>query len=208
DRGTVAESIPYRIVGAVDGTTLTYDPPIPNAATTLQSGQVIEFETVGAFTVRSQDADHPFYVGQIMPGCNVTGNSGNLGDEEYVNILPPAQFLKKYVFFTDPTYPTTNLVFIRVADANGTFYDVNLDCLGAVSGWQAVGGSGRYEITNVDLIRQGVSNGGCTNGPHVAESEGAFGLMVWGLDWFSSYGYPAGGSVAQINTVTVPPVPQ
>ncbi len=206
DRGNVAESIPYRLVGAVDGTALTYDPPVPAGPVSINSGQVVDFETVGAFTVTSQDADHPFYVGQLMTGCMTPGNS-SLGDEEYVNILPPAQYLNKYVFFTDPTYPTTNLVVTRVNNGDG-FKDVNIDCLGNVTGWLPVGSSGRYEITNVDLIRLGAPNGTCNNGPHVADSEGQFGLMVWGLDTYSSYAYPAGGSVAPINTVIVPPTPK
>ena len=41
-----------------------------------------------------------------------------------------------------------------------------------------------------------------------AESTGRFGVMVWGLDSCSSYAYPAGGSVAPINTVIVPPTPK
>ena len=50
-------------------------------------------------------------------------------------------------------------------------------------------------------------NGTCNNGPHVANSAGPFGIMVWGLDDAASYGYPAGGNVAPINTVIVPPTP-
>jgi hypothetical protein len=209
DRGNAPESIPYRLVGAVDGTTLSYDPPIASAPTSLTAGQKVDLEVVGSFRVKSQDKDHPFYLGQIMSGCQVQGANlaTCLGDEEYVNQLPPAQFLSKYVFFTDPTYPTTNLVLARVATASG-FKDVKVDCLGTVGAWQPVGTEGKYEITKVDLIRLGTPNMGCTNGPHSAESEGPFGLMVWGLDTYSSYGYPAGGSVAPINTVVVPPVPK
>ncbi|MBI4705943.1 MAG: IgGFc-binding protein [Deltaproteobacteria bacterium] len=206
-RGNGAESIPYRLVGAVKDTTLAYDPPVPGAPAAIGAGQVVEFETTLAFAVSSQDADHPFYVGQIMTGCMVPGNPNSNGDEEYVNVLPPAQWLARYVFFTDPTYPTTNLVFTRMATATG-FKEVKLDCLGQLGGWIPVGAGGKYEVMNVDLIRFGQPNGACANGPHQAESEGPFGLMVWGLDWFSSYGYPAGGSVAPINTVVVPPVPK
>jgi hypothetical protein len=202
------ESIPYRIVGAVAGTTLTYDPPVSGAPTTVGVGQKVDFESPTAFRVTSQDKDHPFYVGQIMPGCSVLGGdfSSCMGDEEYVNILPPAQFLSKYVFFTDPTYQTTNLVFVRTATPQG-FKDVNLDCIGTLSNWKPVGSSGQYEITDVDLVRNGIANGSCHNGPQLAESDGPFGIMVWGLDTYSSYAYPAGGSVAPINTVIVPPVP-
>jgi hypothetical protein len=207
DRGGIPESIPYRIVGAVTGTKLSYEPSTPaGAPTSLAQGQVVDFEAVGAFTVASQGADHPFYLGQSMTGC-FTGNNGGLGDEEYVNLLPPAQFLRKYVFFTDPTYPTTNLVVVRVKDTSG-FQDVDIDCLGTIGGWQPVGTSDLYQITHVDLIRNGSPNGSCSNGPQVAKSDGRFGIMVWGLDNFSSYAYPAGGSAAAINDVVVLPVPK
>jgi hypothetical protein len=207
ERGNTPESIPYRIVGAVAGTKLTYDPAPPSGApSTIGPGQKADFETTGAFVVKSQDKDHPFFLSQIMTGCNVPGNNGS-GDEEYVNILPPAQYLRKYVFFSDPSYPTTNLVFVRVKDTKG-FQDVTLDCVGKIGNWKPVGKSGTYEITNVDLIRMNVPNGKCQNGPHVAQSDGRFGIMVWGLDNYSSYGYPAGGSVAPINDVVVLPVPK
>jgi IgGFc binding protein len=210
------ESIKYRLVGAVAGTTLSYSPQVPGAPTTVKNGQVIDFEATGSFVVKSQDINHPFYVGQIMPGCFVTGGSRNgctgggggccLGDEEYVNVLPPAQYLNKYVFFTDPTYPTTNLVFTRVKTAQG-FQDVNLDCAGVLKGWKPVGSTGQYEVTNIDLIFGGTKTGTCDNGPHTASSTGPFGVMVWGEDSASSYAYPAGGNVAPINTVVVQPVP-
>jgi hypothetical protein len=217
------ESIPYRIVGAVDGTSLKFDPPgftsttgtaFSQPPTTLSAGQVVEFETTEAFRVSSQDPNHPFYLGQVMTGCFVTGGSRPgcleegccLGDEEFVNLVPPAQYLDKYVFFTDVTYSTTNLVFTRVNTGAG-FQDVTLDCAGTLTGWRPVGTEGLYEVTNIDLVRSQVPNGTCNNGPHTATSTGRFGLMVWGLDDAASYAYPAGGNVAPINTVVIPPVP-
>ena len=215
------EAEKYRIVGAVAGTTLTYDPPVTGAPSTLIEGQVVDFEAKGGFTVKAQDVQHPFFVSQLMTGCMVTGGSRSgcsqaaitkfgsccLGDEEYVIVVPPAQFLQKYVFFTDPTYPTTNLVVTREKTKAG-FQDVTLDCAGApLTGWTAIGTAGQYEFTNIDLVRGGTKNGQCDNGPHVATSNGPFGLTVWGLDSFSSYGYPAGGNVAPINSVVLPPTP-
>ena len=213
------ESIIYRIVGAVDGTTLSYDPPVALAPTALKTGQLADFEAAGAFVVKSQDANHPFYVAQMMSGGYVTSGSrpgalnggpgGDvLGDEEYVNVPAPAQYLQKYVFFTDPTYPTTNLVITRTKRADGTFADVNVDCIGNILGWKAMGTAGNYQTANVDLLRAGVASGTCANGGHVAKSAGAFGMVVWGLDSFSSYAYPAGGNVATINSVIVQPAPR
>ena len=209
------ESIPYRFVGAVDGTMLTYDPPVAAAPAHLGRGMVVDFESTIAFAVKSQDSDHPFYVAQLMPGCLVSDGSrpgeggapfgtGGLGDEEFVNVLPPAQFLSKYVFFTDPTYATTNLVLTRVKHA-GVFEDVTLDCAGTIGGWQPIGGSDTYEYAQIDLWRAKMSVNGCTNGPHTAQSNGPFGLVVWGTDTFASYAYPGGGNLGTISTAVVIP---
>ena len=216
------ESEDYRIVGAVAGTTLTFDPPVSGAPATTGEGTVSDFQATGGFVVKSQDDQHPFFIAQMMTGCDVTGGSRTgcsaaaiskfgsccLGDEEYVIVVPPAQFLQKYVFFTDPTYPTTNLVVTRAKTGSG-FQDVTLDCTGStpLAGWQPIDAAGKYQFTNIDLVRASAKNGQCDNGPHVATSSGPFGLTVWGLDSFSSYGYPAGGNVAPINTVVLPPTP-
>ncbi len=213
------EDIPYRLVGIVDGTTLTYDPPVTGAPTVLDQGQVAEFSSTQAFRVTSQDADHPFAIAQMMnsaywigvgevrEGATAPGWDMMLGDEEFVSLLPPAQFLKHYVFFTDPTYPTTNLVLTRVKTAQG-FQDVDVDCIGTISGWKPVGTSGELEMATVDLLRAGVPVGACENGRHEASSDGPFGIVVWGLDSYSSYAYPAGGNAAQLTTMVVPAVPK
>jgi hypothetical protein len=211
------EAIPYRFVGVVDATQLVYDPPVAGAPATLDRAAVADFIVTGPFHVHSQDAMHPFAAAQIMPTANLDGGSRPgatapgyplmLGDEEFVVILPPGQFLSKYVFFTDPTYPTTNLVLTRGKGASG-FQPVTVDCLGAVTGWTPVGTSGEYEVTNVDLLRAGVASGSCANGGHTAESTAPFGLVVWGEDSYSSYAYPGGGNAAQLTSVVVPAMPQ
>jgi hypothetical protein len=196
------ESILYRFVGTTADTALTYDPPVPGAPAALTVGQVVEFEATGPFKVTSQDNMHPFYVGQYMAGCHVTSGSrpggGCLGDEEFVNILPPAQWLTSYVFFTDPTYTTTTLTVTRKAP----FQDVTIDCIGPVTGWENVSGGTEYQVAHVDLQRD-TPVGTCTNGRHTATSSGAFNIMVWGLASFASYAYPAGGNVGKINPVVV-----
>ncbi|MEO7329524.1 MAG: IgGFc-binding protein [Minicystis sp.] len=214
------EAPPWRIVGAVDGTQLKYDPePPPGAPLTLKTGQVGEFKTAGPFTVKSQDPDHPFYMSGHMTGCASLGNPFDCrGDPEFVNVIPSAQYLSSYTFFTDPTYPETNLVLVRKANATG-FHEVTLDCSGVVQGWQPVGSTGELQYARVDLVTgnfQGVN--GCDNGLHEIHSDSPFGLTVWG--WGSaatepffisqavSYAYPAGASVQSINTVIVPTTPK
>ncbi len=194
------ESMSYRIVGAVDGTTLTFDPPINGAPTQTLRGNVGLFETTGAFTVKSQDDQHPFLIAQLLSGA-----VSSEGDEEYVNVIPPAQFLNHYVFFTDPSYSNTTLSIVRVKGKNG-FADVEIGCSGPVTGWKSAGGS--YEYTTTQLVSAGKGVGSCANGPQTAKSDAPFGIVVWGTSRYASYGYPAGGNAAGINQVVVPAAPR
>ncbi len=218
----VPETVPYRIMGLVDGTKLTWSPaPPPNAPTTLASGQVVELASESAFTVASQDDAHPFYLASYMTGCMTYGSVTDCrGDAEFVNVVPAKQFMRSYVFFTDPTYPETNLVVVR-KKGDG---DVTLDCVGVLEGWQPAGAS--WEYTRVDLVRHDFApQGKCDNGRHEMSSKTPFGVTVWG--WGSaetkgvfripqapgfytqavSYAYPAGMSVKPINAVVVPAGP-
>lgn len=206
------EAVPWRLVGAAKDTQLTYVPAKPNGApASLGIGEVAQFDAPGPFLVKSQDGDHPFYIAAHMTGGAAFNGEG---DPEFVNIVPTAQYLNSYVFFTDPTYPETNLVLVRAPGANG-FQDVNLDCGGTVTGWQPLG---NYEFTRVDLVTgnfQGVS--GCANGAHFIESKAPFSVTVWGWGTaatfpfntqYVSYAYPAGAGVKPVNNTVVPPVPK
>jgi hypothetical protein len=220
----------WRILGAVDGTMLTYDPPSTmGAPTTVKEGQYVEFNGPNAFHVKSQDSMHPFYLAahrpagdcdsahQQIPPIKALGNDyvavGNestyysVGGPETVNVVPPAQWLLSYIFFTDPTYGYSEMAIARQKASDGTFHDVKVDCVGTVTGWQAVDKAGQYQYVHVDLATSGSGVGKCNNGLHTASSDVPFGITVWGYDSASSYAYPAGASVKPINTVVVPPVP-
>jgi hypothetical protein len=221
---------PWRIVGMVDGTTLTYDPPVTGAPTTVAEGQLVEFGAgATAFHVTSQDDQHPFYLAAHRPGydCDAAhqqippikalghdyvavANEATyygVGGPETVNVVPPAQYLLDYTFFTDPSYGYTEIALVRQKASDNTFHDVTLDCLGTVTGWQAVGTGGTYQSVHVDLATGGSGVGKCANGLHDIKSDVPFGITVWGYDSASSYAYPAGASVKPINTVVVPPTP-
>jgi hypothetical protein len=203
----------WRVIGAADGTVLTWSSDVggPN---TLELGEVAVFATRDPFVVESQDEDHPFLLFSHMVGVNYELSiPNNAGDPDSVLSVPPAQYLSHYVFFTDPTYPETNLVVVRKR-IDGRFADVDLDCSGSLTGWASVGD---YEWTRADLMTgnfEGVGN--CSTGRHVIDSENPFGVWVWG--WGSSlteaqttsvsYGYPAGMNVSHINPVVVPPEPR
>jgi len=223
----IEEYSPYRVVGVVDGTQLSYEPDVPpGAPATIDAGQMVEFTPNEPFVIRSQDSSHPFYMAQYMTGGDPYDGAG---DPEFINMLTPAQYLSSYTFFTDPTYPETNLVVIRENDPTFGFPDVTLDCAGTLTGWTDVGSSGTYQFTRVDLSTgnfQGVGN--CNNGVHVinasfggdaATGTPKFAMTVWG--WGSgatleqdieddprftrwvSYGYPAGANITTLNSVVM-----
>ncbi|MFT3839895.1 MAG: IgGFc-binding protein [Myxococcaceae bacterium] len=194
----------WRIVGAVDGTTLTFAPPQPGAPSAVNAGQTIEFIATDAnFVIYSQDDNHPFYFSELMTGGGDPGATFNgAGDPDWVNVVPPLQWLRSYLFFTDPTYATTDLVFVRGQGSDGQFHDVTLDCYGVLAAWAPVGNA-PYQVSHVGWNMQ---SGNCSNGVHTASSEAPFGLTVWGTDLNTSYAYPAGMSVKPINTVVVGPM--
>jgi hypothetical protein len=206
------ESVPWRLVGAVDDTLLTWTPSAPSGAPlTLKAGQLVSFDSPGPFIVASQDGAHPFYASAHMTGGDAFNGEG---DPEFVNIIPTAQYLDSYVFFTDPTYPETNLVLVRAKGPKG-FADVSLDCSGVVGGWTPLGA---YEYTRVDLVTGNFAGvNGCANGAHSIQSTAPFGVTVWGWGTsatfplsttYVSYAYPAGAGVKPVNTTVVTPMQQ
>jgi hypothetical protein len=211
----------WQLVGVVGGTSLSYSPSAPQGApSSLAAGQVVEFLASEPFVVRSQDPAHPFYLGTFMTSANFMAppQMSSDGDPEFVNVIPAEQYGSTYTFFTDPTYPETNLVVVRKRGENGQFADVTLDCAATVvSNWKPVGS---YEFARVDLVTgdfQPVITG-CDNGRHVMTSSAPFALTVWGWGTAgvkigneptadTSYGYPAGAGLRPVNAVMPPLIP-
>ena len=195
----------WRVVGTTDGTQLTYSTNVGGPAT-LNRGQAVTFQTGTPFVVQSQDKDHPFMLFTYMTSSEHVGSG--FGDPDFVVSVPPEQYLEQYVFFTDPTYPETDLVVVRSRGTNGQFSDVMLDCAGALSNWQPIDGA--YEYARIDLTTGNFAGvGACSTGRREIKSDAPFGLWVWGwgtpmTSTFTanvSYGYPAGMNVTPINDV-------
>jgi hypothetical protein len=171
------EVVPWRLVGLVDGTKLTYVPATPkDAPLELKRGQVVDVWTTDVFAVHSQDVQHPFYMAGQMTGLATSGRGG----PELVNVVPTAQYLSGYVFFTDPSFPETNLVVVRKKGPDQKFADVLLGCSPVpLAGWKPVGD---FEYTRIDLTRDNfvAPIAGCNNGRHTIRSEAPFTVTVWG----------------------------
>lgn len=200
------EYIHWRMVGAADGTVLTWEPSKPfDGPATLSLGEVVDFAVGTPFVVSSQDKAHPFCISQFM----TTGGVGGTGDPEWLNVVAPEQFATSYRFYVPPTHPIVNLVVIRTAGADGTFSPVNLDCAGELSDWTPLG---EYEYTRFDFSEGDFSTAVCQPGAHGMESESPFGLVVWG--WGSktsvpplpgsSYAFSGAAYAKAISTVDIP----
>ena len=126
---------------------------------------MVEFDAPGPFVVQSQDAAHPFYFAQYMTGGQPLRRRRRSRVRQRHR---PAQYLPRYTFFTDPTYPETNLVVVRALDAaTGQFPDVTLDCAGRSPDGSPSGSSGIYEFTRIDLSTGDFEGqNGCNNGVH------------------------------------------
>jgi len=204
------ERVPYTIVAAADGTTFTYEPSRPrDAPEGLNAGESANFITDEFFVVRSQDAKHPFHVNVYMTGSEYGGGTGSTttGDPDFVNVPAADQYLDRYVFFTDFTFPDTRLTVVRRKTAQG-FLPVELECAGPIEGFRALGTSGEYEYAFVTLteafLPQTFPKGECSYGRHEARSDGPFAITVWGTGLDASYGYVGGTGLRTINEAPPP----
>ena len=187
----------YRIIGAFEGTQLSYAPSAPaGAPSSIGPGETVMFETDGSFTVSSQDADHPFSIAQFLPSGDTAESifdDNKAGDPAMIVLPPAAQFEPKYVFAV-PGHYAKNFVTLVAPDGTSVTLDgqpvsANFFPLGGLNGTDL-----RYAHVPVD------------EGPHVLESDAPVGITVVGYDVEVSYGY-AGGSGFEV-IAPPPPPPQ
>lgn len=210
----IEESVPWRLVGAADGTTLTYRPERPQGAPeTLSQGEAVTFWTDKPFVVSSQDGQHPFYLASYMTSLWYHDGprtvDSQIGDPDFVNVIPVQQYLDTYTFFTDVTFNYTSLVVVRHDRGDG-FKDVTLDCAGTITDWKTIDAEGRYQYAYVTMVLNGepqpFGDQACANGRHGIRSDAPFALTVWGMDVAASYGYPGGAGLRALSSVEIPVV--
>ena len=114
-RGATEESVPWRIVGVGgrDEAHLRARPPRRRPHRRLAASSSPSSTLPGRSSSAARTRTHPFYLASYMTGGQPFDGTG---DPEFVNVVPPAQYLPRYTFFTDPTYPETNLVVVRARD--------------------------------------------------------------------------------------------
>jgi hypothetical protein len=168
----------YRVLAMEPDTTISFDPAV-YAATTLQPGQRIEFESDQDFRVSS--GDKQIYVTQTLMGQDYFTDSDS-GDPAMGSGVPVFQSRSIYTFLTPDTY-TYN--FVNIVAPSGAA--VTLDGA-AVTAWTPIGSSG-YSVARLPLVP----------GSHLAEGEGeeGFGIMAYGYAPYTSYLFPGGMNVEE-----------
>ncbi len=171
-----------RIIATEANTTLTYDPALPSAPTTIANpGDFIEIaRQVGDYKVT---ASSKVLVAQYMEGQDAGGGTG---DPAMTLAVATDQYRKGYQFHAPTNYVTN---YVNVTAPTGT--TVMLDG-SAVGGWTAIGNSG-FSVARV-ILGAGTQN----DGNHVASSGEAFGISVYGYGDYTSYWYPGGLNLGSI----------
>ena len=176
------ENVPWSIVGAVDGTVLTYDPEQPpGAPDTLAAGEVANFITDARVSVKSQDSKHPFYAAVHMTGATYGGGAPTATPRSATPTSSTSshRISSSIVTSSSPTTPsrTPRLLVVRRKTPTG-FHPVVLDCAGELTGFVPLGTKGEYEYAFVDLTKGAVpqkfEKGACGYGRHEGQSEGPF----------------------------------
>ncbi len=196
------ENVYWRVISAVENTTVTFTPAQPGvgAQTVLGNpGEFVEFGSTESFVA---EGDNPFMLVQYMAGCSsVIGGNGcqtmNLpsGDPYMAQTVPIDQWLEALPFLTDTSYPRDFVVVSREA---GT--EVTLDCLGVIPDdhFTPIQGTS-YEVGYVDLDENDMGGeGDCVDGAQFLSASQPVGILVGGVDFASSYGYPGGLSLEQL----------
>ncbi|HYQ17467.1 MAG TPA: IgGFc-binding protein, partial [Polyangiaceae bacterium] len=165
-----------RVVATQDSTTLTYDPPLPGAATTIaQAGGWIDIASTSAdFRVK---ADKPVSVAQYMEGQSAGGGAG---DPALALTVSESQYRNSYLIHAPTAYPTNFVNIIAPSSATVTVDGATI----AAARFQAIGGTG-YSVIRMPLSNEG-------NGNHTITGSKPVGVTVYGYGQVTSYWYPGG----------------
>ena len=181
-----------RIVGNVNGTTLTYKGNKPaNAPAQINAGQVVNLGLLqNAFEI---EGSNEFIVSTFMPGAGILDPSSGdqaKGDPSMSTATAVEQFRKKYVFLAPDDY---DISYADVLAPEGTA--LTLDGQPVSVAPDPIDGTG-YVVHRIKL-------GPGKNGAHLLEADKEVGLQVMGYGSYTSYQYPGGSNL----TLIAPPPP-
>ncbi len=212
-----SESAFWRIIAAVDNTQVYFSPNwiVPSSPVTLNRGEVYEIQEADAPFMLYADQDHPVQVMNLMKGAEKTTFESGLSDPDQLGTLrgdpaltlsvPVEQYLDEYIFLSDPTY-AYNFVVVVTSNPAST---VHLDCLDPIPASKFETVADTYSMATIVLSSSDQSvratDGSCqgSGSVHHIWSDDPFGIWVYGYYQDTSYGYPGGMNLEQVNDVII-----
>jgi len=207
----------WRIIAAVDQTHVFVE-PYSQYDRILNRGEVLEVDELGSFLVTATSGSpdptedpHPILVMNYLKGAEQTAadsgtdiNSlGNKrGDPAMTLSVPVEQYLNNYVFLSDPSYAFNYVVIVRTDPTQ----PIHMGCLDPIPESKFEWVSGDFQRAEVILnAESGGSDGTCQGwgSVHNIWSAAPFGIWVYGYYADTSYGYPGGMNLEQINDVVI-----
>jgi hypothetical protein len=186
-----------RFMAVAEPATVTTSLPPPNNSFTLQPGQMFEAWAQEDFIAESTT---PVMVAQILVRQSYT--QAFIGDTSLTYFPAVDQYRDRYVFLTPPTWTQNYFVL-------STPYQFGGD--GPSSGNFTLDGGGlpgdcvEQVIGELDNLEYWSITCPINEGAHLIESDGPFGLTVYGYGPAGSYAYTGGADVKPI--YDVPPIP-
>lgn len=171
-----------RVLSAADNNQLTFEPAsVVSQSVVLNRGESFEFQTTSDLQVTGTG---PLMVGQFLVGQNFSGTvqGAEVGDPSFSLAIPTEQFRDSYTFLAPSTY-TQN--YVNVVSPVGA--SVMLD-------GQVV--SGFVSLPGTDMM---ISRIPVTGGRHEVAADQPVGIVVYGFGLFTSYMYPGGLDLKEIN---------
>ena len=178
---TTSKANMVRIIASEPNTSLTYDPAQAGAPATLaNAGDYYEFnQTAATFMITS---DKKLAVAQYMLGQDAGGGTG---DPAFTMAVPVLQYRSNYLFHAPTNYEAN---YVNITAPSGAV--VTLDGT-PVAGFTAIGATG-YSVAKMQLSA-GI------NGNHTISSPQKIGISVYGYGQYTSYWYPGGLDLAELN---------
>jgi hypothetical protein len=178
----------YRIFATKPGTVITTNlPDFPTI--NLDAGQYGKLWSTQDFTLISNE---PVLVGQYIVCEQYMASANPGGDPKFILFPPVDQHRQQYVFLTPTTFDKN---YVVIAAPAGTV--VKLD--GNDVGGEITTLCDKYPAGTIDSVDYNAIRCPVSEGPHTIDADQPVGISVYGYGNVSSYSYPGGADVKQIN---------
>ncbi len=174
----------FRVLSGSDDNRVVFTPAV-HGDVTLDSGEYIEFESSEGFKVQGEGAIMvaQFLVGQDYEGIGRAGGF-SIGDPAMSLGIPLEQWRSSYTFLAPETFPE-NYINVIAGENQAILLDGKL-----IGDWEPI------EDTYMFSTRINIEGG-----QHTIEGQLPFGIVVYGYAVYTSYMYPGGLDLREINII-------